>query len=269
MRTLGAVLGVWLAGAACALADPTQLASREALRGWEPVGRVDIGDRGYCTGTLIAPDLVLTAASCVIGEDGEPVDAGTIRFRAGLIEGVALADSAVTRTIVAKGYRHVEPASAEMILRDVALLELATPVPSGVVSAYSVALPQDTGDLAIAYYGGGKVEAPWLQDGCTNEGRQDGIFGVDCGAAGLALGAPIFERTGYRVKVVGIASAHIDQDGKTILLAMELPDIIAALKAALRRGEATSRAATAVPKSGAKRIKPGEGNDTGAKFVSP
>lgn len=83
------------------------------------------------------------------------------------------------------------------------------------------------------------------------------------------MGAPIFERTGYRVKVVGIASAHFDQDGRAILLAMELPDIIAALKAALRRGEAKSLAATAVPKSGAKRIKPGQGSDTGAKFLSP
>ncbi len=111
------------------------MTTREALRGREPVGRVDIGELGFCTGTLIAPDLVLTAASCVIAEDGTPVDAGRVRFRAGLIEGVALADSALTRTIVDRGYRHVEPASAEMIQRDVTLLELATPVPSGVVSA--------------------------------------------------------------------------------------------------------------------------------------
>ena len=47
-----------------------RLDTREELRGWEAVGRVDIADGGFCTGTLIAPDLVLTAAHCVIEPGG-------------------------------------------------------------------------------------------------------------------------------------------------------------------------------------------------------
>ena len=31
-------------------------------RGWHAVGRLNIGDNSFCTGALIAPDLVLTAA---------------------------------------------------------------------------------------------------------------------------------------------------------------------------------------------------------------
>ena len=32
---------------------------------WEAVGRLDIGGTGFCTGALIAPRLVLTAAHCM------------------------------------------------------------------------------------------------------------------------------------------------------------------------------------------------------------
>ena len=37
------------------------LDTTEAGRAWEAVGRLDIDGKGFCTGTLIAPDLVLTA----------------------------------------------------------------------------------------------------------------------------------------------------------------------------------------------------------------
>lgn len=260
-------LGLWLAAVAGAAADPVRLATREALRGWEPVGRVEIGETGYCTGTLIAPDLVLTAASCVIAADGTPVDAGKIRFRAGLIEGVAVAESTITRTLVAEGYRRIDPVPAAMIARDVALLELATPVPSALIPAFALALPDRDQDLEMAYYAEGGIEAPMLQAGCVIEVTAAAIFGLDCGPAAAALGAPVFQRAAYRVRVVGIASAQNEDGGRTILLAMELPDQVARLEAALRRGDATSRAAAVPP--GVKRIKPGQGSDSGAKFLSP
>ncbi len=34
-------------------------------RGWQAVGRLNMGANSFCTGALIAPDLVLTAAHCM------------------------------------------------------------------------------------------------------------------------------------------------------------------------------------------------------------
>ena len=42
-------------------------------RGWAGVGKLMLGTRGFCTGALIATDLVLTAGHCVYGPDGAPV----------------------------------------------------------------------------------------------------------------------------------------------------------------------------------------------------
>lgn len=44
------------------------------MRGWRAVGRLNLGTRGFCTATLIAPDLVLTAALALDKETGARVD---------------------------------------------------------------------------------------------------------------------------------------------------------------------------------------------------
>ena len=41
------------------------LSTADASKGWEAVGRINIGRSAFCTGTLISPVLVLTAAHCL------------------------------------------------------------------------------------------------------------------------------------------------------------------------------------------------------------
>jgi protease YdgD len=273
-----------------------ELVTRDDLRGFEPVGRVDVENGGFCTGALIAPDLVLTAGHCVMDANGAPVDAGRITFRAGLSYGTAIVEAKVARTITDPAYRRVDPAPADMVAIDVALLQLADPIPSATISPFAVARPTNGDEVSVVSYAEGREEALSWQRVCHVIGREGPLIGFDCDVTFGSSGAPVLDRSGYRAKIVSIISAGSSDDGKPIALGMELPALVDRLKTALRQGKATSVATTepaeqarikvgndagagtkvtGLPGKPAKRIilnggtGIGAGTDGGARFVSP
>lgn len=279
MKALAAVL--LLAGAAAAQENSglSELVTREELRGFEPVGRVDIEDGGFCTGALIAADLVLTAGHCVVERDGSPVPADSLTFRAGLAYGVALVEAKVQRTIVDPAYRNLDPIPFEMVDLDVALLQLAEPIPSSVISPFVVARPANGDEVSVVSYAEGRAEALSWQRVCRVVGREGRQIAVDCDVTHGSSGAPVLDRSGYRAKIVSIISAGGEMNGRTVSFGMELPALVDQLKAALRRGDATSEVApqdeapgaavTGMPGKPPKRITTGGGAAGGAKFVAP
>lgn len=289
MKALAAGL-IMLAGLASAQENSglDELTTRDDLRGWEPVGRIDSADGGFCTGALIAADLVLTAAHCVLQTDGSPVPAADLIFRAGYSYGTALAEVPVRRTIALPEFRNIDPAPLEMLALDVALLELAQPIPSAVISPFTVALPGAGDAVSVVSYAEGREEALSWQRLCRVVGRRDALIAVDCDVTNGSSGAPVLDRSGYRAKIVSIISSGAEMDGKPVAVGMELPGIVERLKAALRRGDATSSADPAAGEDGAavasgmpgkpvrRIVMQGEGSDAaggeagaGARFVSP
>jgi protease YdgD len=242
-----------------------RLTDRDDLFGWEAVGRVDIGKHGYCTGVLIAPDLVLTAAHCVYGRDDTPVKASDLSFRAGLRDGVAIAERAVTRFAAHKKYDPTLPFSAETVRYDAAVLQLDTPIPSAEASPFALHVGADKGQrVAVVSYGRGRDAALSWQRDCGVLWRAQSLMAFDCNITFGSSGAPVFVREAGRARILSLISGG-RMGGEHQAYGMELPALVDRLKRDLR----------ALPKATAKpgeirRVKVGQGSTaSGAKFTKP
>ena len=113
-KLLAAVLASVLALPAAAdeteASDLIKLMTAYDARGWEAVGRLNIGWGGMCTGALIAPDVVLTAGHCLYSSrTGDQVDPTTIEFLAGWRNGRASAKRKVRSAVIHPKYVYSGP----------------------------------------------------------------------------------------------------------------------------------------------------------------
>ena len=248
------------------------LTRREQLLGWEAVGRLDIGD-GFCTGTLIATDLVLTAAHCVYDPAGKPEDLAGMTFRAGYADGKSIAQSTVLRVVALPGYDPLTPVSPKNVRNDVALVQLAEPIPAAVAAPFLVKAPGRGDAVSVVSYAVGRDEMLSWQRECQVLDRAEALVALDCDVTFGASGAPVLDRAGGRAQIVSIISAGGPTDEGPIAYGMELPGAVAALKKQLVEGQVLAEAAFTAPaaKPGVRRIGVGDGSirDIGARFVSP
>lgn len=243
-----------------------RLTLRQDLLGFEAVGRLELGAFGYCTGVLIATDLVLTAAHCLTRVRSGQVALSQVRFRAGLRDGEAVAERRADAAVIHPGYRAGGPTAAGRIGRDVALVRLDTPIPAAAAAPFRVdRLPARNRSVSVVSYAQGRSEALSWQGECRVLGRDSALIAFDCDVTFGASGAPVFDRSGARPRIVSLISSGYREDGGSVAFGMELPPAVAELKRALRAGQGMVTGEPPVPPS---RLKVGE-RAGGAKFLRP
>ena len=156
------------------------------------MGRLDVKGKGYCTATLIAPDLVLTAAHCVYHE-GVLVEPSEQVFQAGLTHGRSAAQRDFAQVIGHPKYDASIPFSGKKIRYDLALIRLAKPILTHEIAPfaiYATTLPK--GLVSVVSYGRGRSDALSRQKQCQVIERQDDLFAFDCTVTWGSSGSPVF-----------------------------------------------------------------------------
>jgi V8-like Glu-specific endopeptidase len=253
-------------GAAAQDSGLRALETSDAGRGWAAVGRLDIGRRGFCTGALIEPHLVLTAAHCLYDRaTGGRIPLEDLRFGAGLRNGRAEAWRGVRRAVQHPDYVFAEGDRMERVPADLALLELDQPIRLPAVRPLATsAAPRAGARVGVVSYARERAQAPALQESCSVLDRQRGVLVLTCAVDFGASGAPVFVVENGEVRIVSVVAAKAELGNRPVALAAPLGDALGRLMAALAAAAPPARAAAPRVLSGGQAAGSG-----GARFVRP
>lgn len=196
---------------------------------WQSVGRVNIGGRAHCSGTLVANNIVLTAAHCLFSRaTGQMVVPGIVHFVAGYSRGEYLAHSKVKSYRIGDGYRGEEGATRANMGHDWALLVLEEPlgedlgflkVPDSWFKAPTQSVPPNSGkrrveiaaSVTTAGYPGDRQHILSLEENCkiittANEGR---IILTSCIALKGDSGGPILQKVDDTWHIIGVQTSQL------------------------------------------------------------
>ena len=271
--TMAMLCAVW---PAFALAQDglRSLQTGDDSRGWEAVGRLNLGDRGFCTGALIAEDLVLTAAHCLFDKaSGTRIEPTSIQFLAGWRNGRAAAYRGVRFALAHPEYVYGGHGSIDRVPFDVALLQLDQPIRLPSIRPFATDERPRTGDeIGVVSYAQDRADAPSLQQVCHVLGRQSASVGpervgggrfdtlvLSCDVDFGSSGAPVFSMRDGTLRIVSVISAKAEVDGRKVSLGTPLADHVVFLRRQLAEGGS--------------RLRPGNvrilSGGSGGKFVQP
>lgn len=177
-------------------ADPRSRVDRNAAP-WRAIGRVQTEVGGRCTGVLIAPDRVLTAAHCLVGPRSERfVQPGSVHFLLGYHLGEWVAAARVRSYLRGPAYVPMQgPMGA-----DWAILTLERPIgtPDRILPLLREAPPPRT-PVMLGGYQKDRPELLMADTGCRLLGRQRHASGFatlvhDCAGTSGTSGAPLLAR---------------------------------------------------------------------------